>query len=83
MNKIKIKLIIGLGNPGKEYKNTRHNMGFLFVDALAKKLNAPEFIYEKKLKAEISKSKVLKRFSDGTRWFTFKFRFSILLYESA
>jgi len=59
MNKIKIKLIIGLGNPGKEYKNTRHNMGFLFVDALAKKLNAPEFIYEKKLKAEISKSKVL------------------------
>lgn len=47
-----IKLIVGLGNPGPEHLLTRHNAGFWFVDALAKK-NALRFRREKRFHAEV------------------------------
>ena len=36
-------LIVGLGNPGKEYENTRHNAGFMTVDALADEYGFDQF----------------------------------------
>lgn len=38
--KSQIFLIAGLGNPGRQYKNNRHNIGFMFIDCLASRLNA-------------------------------------------
>lgn len=39
MESDKMYVIVGLGNPGKKYENTRHNIGFIAVDYIAEKLN--------------------------------------------
>lgn len=47
-----MKLIAGLGNPGKKYELTRHNFGFLVVDALATKYDG-KFNFSKRFNGEI------------------------------
>lgn len=49
-----IKLIIGLGNPGRKYDQTRHNVGFDVLDQLAKQIGA-QFVNHLKWKAHIAK----------------------------
>jgi PTH1 family peptidyl-tRNA hydrolase len=49
-----MNIIIGLGNPGEQYQITRHNAGFMAVDALAKKLDL-KWKNNKKFKADIAK----------------------------
>ncbi len=54
-----MKLIVGLGNPGKEYENTRHNSGFCVMDAIAEDLH--ESITTKKFKALTCVTRILYR----------------------
>lgn len=56
-----MRLIVGLGNPGKEYERTRHNAGFVALDALAKELDAFWTMDQKR------NAWTTKAFADGER----------------
>lgn len=47
------RLLVGLGNPGREYSETRHNIGFMILDRLAAKAQVP-FRHENKWRTELA-----------------------------
>ena len=53
-------VIVGLGNPGKEYEKTRHNAGRMAVELLAKQESFDDFVFNKKANALVSEGKIGK-----------------------
>lgn len=52
-----IKLIVGLGNPGNEYKDTRHNTGFWFIDKIADEFNIT-LSHDKKFHGDVGRGTI-------------------------
>ncbi len=58
MNEARIRLVAGLGNPGREYQRTRHNVGFMVLDRLAADARLP-WDYSEKWGAAWAKTDVI------------------------
>ena len=68
-------LIAGLGNPGEEYYQTRHNIGFEIIDALQTKFEFPP--YSKKFNSYYSQKNIFNKkdyYSKANELYEFKWR---------
>ncbi|MCX6720776.1 MAG: aminoacyl-tRNA hydrolase [Candidatus Staskawiczbacteria bacterium] len=54
-------IIIGLGNPGKKFENTRHNVGFTAIDKIAANFQFPIFNFQSSFNAEISQGEIANK----------------------
>lgn len=57
-NLLNMMLIVGLGNPGKKFQKTRHDLGFRIIDEFARNYKFPDFKLEKKFLAKISQGEI-------------------------